>query len=442
MFTKKEIRALLVPLILEQILTGLMGMADTFMVSNVSEAAISGVALVDSLNLLVLYFFSALGAGGTIVCAQYIGHGDNRKANRASGQVMMAGLALSLVFCIIFTTMRRPVLGLIFGTVETAVMDSAGIYLLVTALSYPFLAVYTISASLHRAMGNSRRPMLVAAATDLLNVAGNAVLIFCLHMDVLGAALATLASRIVGAAVMLWYQAKPGQVISLGDVRLLRPDGAMLKRILRVGIPSAVENGMFQFGKLVIQSTVATLGTTAIAAQAVISTIDNFAAMPGMAIGTGLVTVTGQCMGSGRVDEARRNINYFVRCSTLSTVIMAVLASLLAPSTGSFTALSKESVALVCQILWVMSVLRVILWPSAFTLPNGLRAAGDVSFCMWVSTISMWVFRVGLSYYLCRYTLVGLWGIWIGWFADWIVRMILFKIRFRSGKWEMKKVLD
>lgn len=442
MFTKKEIRALLVPLVLEQVLTGLMGMADTFMVSNVSEAAISGVSLVDSVNLLVIYFLSALSAGGTIVCAQYIGHGDEGEANHASRQVMAAGLALSLVLCAVLAAARRPVLRLIFGTVEADVMDAADVYLLVTALSYPFLALYTTSAALYRATGDSRRPMLVAAAADVLNVAGNAALIFGLGMGVLGAALATLASRIFSAAVMLRYQAAPGQAISLGDPRAFRPDGAMLRRILRVGIPSAVENGMFQFGKLIVQSTVSTLGTTAIAAQAVTNTMELFGVMPGQAIGIGLVTVAGQCMGRGRPDEARRYMNYFTRISTVIMVFTGAFVSILAPCLSGFTALTEEGLRLVCHLTWFMSVTRILLWPCAFTLPNGMRAAGDVSFSMWVSTVSMWVLRVGLSWWLCRYTPVGLWGIWIGWSMDWVARVICFLWRYRSGRWAEKRVLD
>ncbi len=442
MFSKKDIRALLWPLVLEQVLTGIMGVADTFMVSNVGEAAISGVALVDSLNMLVTYFFSALAAGGTIICSQYIGQENERQANHASRQVMAMSLALAAVFCVTLTTLRRPVLRLIFGSVEPAVLDAAVVYLLVTGLSYPFLALYTASAALHRAVGNSRRPMLVAAGADLLNVIGNAILIFGCGMGVLGAALATLASRIVSAVVMLWYQAKPGQVISLGDIRTYRPDGPMLRRILRVGIPSAIENGMFQFGKLVVQSTVSTLGTTAIAAQAVIATMETCAVTPGQAVGIGLVTIAGQCIGRGRPDEARRYTRYLTGLSTVIMVVMSVTFSLSVPFITRLTALTAAGRLLVCQITWFVSAARIILWPSAFTLPNGLRAAGDVAYPMWVGTVSMWVFRVAFCWLLCRYTSVGLWGVWIGWCTDWVVRAACFLIRFHGHRWEQHNVLD
>lgn len=199
---------------------------------------------------------------------------------------------------------------------------------------------------------------------------------------------------------------------------------------------------MFQFGKLIVQSTVSTLGTTAIAAQAVTNTMELFGVMPGQAIGIGLVTVAGQCMGRGRPDEARRYMNYFTRISTVIMVFTGAFVSILAPCLSGFTALTEEGLRLVCHLTWFMSVTRILLWPCAFTLPNGMRAAGDVSFSMWVSTVSMWVLRVGLSWWLCRYTPVGLWGIWIGWSLDWVARVICFLWRYRSGRWAEKRVLD
>ena len=435
MFTKKELRALLIPLVAEQVLTGLMGVADTFMVSNVGEAAISGVALVDSVNMLMTYFFTALAAGGTIICSQYIGHRDTREANHAAHQVMTLSLLLSLAFTAALLPLRRPLLGLIFGTVEPAVMDAADVYMLVTVISYPFLALYTASAALHRAAGDSRRPMIVAAAADILNIIGNAILIFACGLGALGAALATLASRIVSAAVMLRYQARPGQAISLGRPRSFLPDGAMLRRIVRVGLPSAVENGMFQFGKLVVQSTVSFLGTTAIAAQAVIATLENCAVMPASAIGTGLITVAGQCIGRGQPDEARRYMRSFTGIATLICIGTGVLFSAAVPFITRFTALTPDGVQLVWRITWFISAVRIVLWPCAFTLPNGLRAAGDVSYPMLVSSLSMWLFRVAMCWYLCRYTPVGLWGVWFGWCTDWLVRAALFLLRARGDKW-------
>lgn len=434
LFNKNQIRALLVPLVIEQVLTGLMGVADTLMVSSVGEAAVSGVSLVDAVNLLVVYFFSALAAGGTIVCAQYIGRNDEDDSRRAAQQVMLASLVLSLAMSVLLILLRRPLLRLIFGRVETAVMNAALTYLFITALSYPFLALYTSGAALSRATGDSKSPMLIAAAADILNIIGNAVLIFVCGMGVMGAALATLASRICSAAVMLHIQRRPGPV-SLQGIRSARPDISMIRRILRVGLPSAVENGMFQLGRLVVQSTVSVLGTTAIAAQAVVFTLESFGSMPALAIGVGLITVAGQCIGRGETEQARQYTRAFIRYATWMVLATGVLLSVSVPFIVRLTALSAEGARLVCQLIWFSSTLKLLIWPRAFTLPNGLRAAGDVSYAMWVSTISMWVFRVALSWILCRHTAVGLWGVWIGWCTDWLVRNICFSLRFRGDRW-------
>lgn len=442
MFSKKELRALLIPLIIEQVLTGLMGVADTLMVSSVGEAAISGVSLVDSINMLAVYFFSALAAGGTIVVAQYIGREDGAKAKRAARQVMLAAGALSVLLCGVLAVLRMPLLRLIFGHVEEAVLRAADVYMLITVLSYPFLALYTASAALFRATGDSRKPMVVAAVADVLNIAGNALLIFGCGMGVAGAALATLASRMFSAGMMLRYQQRPGSAIAPGRFRDLRPDIPMIKRILRIGLPSAVENGMFQLGRLLVQSTVTVLGTTAIAAQAVVYTLETCSSMPAMAIGTGLLTVAGQCMGRGRVDEARRYTRLFVGYARLILLGVNIVLSAAVPFITGFTALSPDGALLVCRLTWFTCVLKVLIWPGSFTRPCTLRAAGDVGYAMWVSTLSMWICRVGLSWVLCRYTPVGLWGVWIAWCTDWLARNIAFGLRFRSRKWERKHVLE
>ncbi len=441
MFSKKELRALLIPLVIEQVLTGLMGVADTLMVSNVGEAAISGVSLVDSVNMLVTCFFSALAAGGTVVCAQYIGREDRLRAGRAAGQVMLAGVFFSLLFTLVGTLLRMPLLRLIFGGVERSVLAAADTYMLITALSYPFLAIFSVSAALFRATGDSRRPMIVSAVAGAFNVAGNALLIFGFSMGVTGAALATLASRILSAGLMMYYQHRPGGALTFGPLRSLRPDFPMIRRILHIGLPSAVENGMFQMGRLLVQSTVTTLGTTAIAAQAIVYTLETFSSMPAMAIGTGLLTVAGQCMGRGDVASARLYTKKFVGYARWILLVVNVVLCAAVPFITGFTALTGSGAILVCRLTWFTSFLKVLIWPGSFTRPCALRAAGDVSYAMWVSTLSMWICRVGMSWFLCRYTPVGLWGVWIAWCSDWLVRNIAFTLRFRGRKWETKHVL-
>lgn len=441
MFTRRQITALLIPLMLEQILTGLMGIADTIMVTSVGESAISGVSLVDTINTLVLYLFTALAAGGIIVCAQHLGRGQREEANAAARQVLLAAVALAVLVMAACLVFRNQLLSLIFGSVEPAVMEQASVYFLITALSYPFLAAQQTAAAIFRSTGKSAPPMAVAAVANGVNIAGNAVLIYVFHMEAAGAALATLVSRIISAVVLLILLRDRKLEVSIQDYRHIRPDGAVIGMVLRVGIPTGVENAMFQMGKLVVQSTVSTLGTAAIAAHAMTQTLDMVQCMPGMAIGTGLLTVAGQCMGAARVDEAKRYTRLFCLFSELTTIVMSVVVLGVTPFVTTVSRMTAESAALTFQLMTLISILKCILWVMAFTLPNGMRAAGDVQFSAIVSALSMWIFRVGGGLLLCRVFELGLFGVWFAWFTDWGVRGIIYIWRWRSGKWETKQVL-
>lgn len=442
MFSRRQIVALLIPLMLEQVLSGLMGIADTMMVTSVGETAISAVALVDSVNMLVLNLLTALAAGSVIVCAQYLGRGETDHANDAARQVLLVSMGLSLGLMVICLTLRVPLLSLIFGTVEPAIMDQALNYFLITAVSYPFLAAQQTAAAVFRASGHSAPPMVVAAVSNLVNIAGNAVTLFVFKMGVTGAALATTVSRIISAVVLLILLRNQNFPIFFRDYLKIRPDRRLMGMVLRVGVPTGVENSMFQLGKLVVQSTVSTLGTTAIAAQAMIQTLDAVQSMPGLAIGTGLLTVAGQCLGAGRVDEMKQHTKRFCIYSELSQIAMSAIVLAMTPLVTRLSNMTEASAQLTFQMMLLISVAKVTLWMLAFTLPNGLRAAGDVKFSASVSALSMWIFRVGGSMLLCRVMNFGLVGIWISWFADWVCRLVFYVWRYRSGRWMTKRVID
>ena len=441
MFTRRQIVALLIPLMLEQVLSGLMGIAYTMMVTSVGESAISAVSLVDSINMLVMNLLAALAAGGVIVCAQYLGREEVGKANDAARQVMLVSILTALaiaVFCLVF---RRPLLGLIFGSAEQSVLDQAADYFLITAISYPFLAAQQTASAVFRSSGHSAPPMAVAAVANGVNIAGNAVLIFVFHLGVVGAALATLVSRIISAVVLLALLRNPHLIVSIRDYRRIRPDRAIIGMVLRVGVPTGVENSMFQLGKLVVQSTVSTLGTAAMAAQAMTHTLDLVECMPSQAIGLGLLTVAGQCMGAGRVDEAKRYTRQFCVISEVTLVVMSSIVLGLTPLITRVSRMTAESAAQTIQLLTIISIVKALFWVLSFTLPNGMRAAGDVRFSATVSALSMWIFRVGGCLILCRGFGVGLIGVWIAWFSDWFVRMVVYIWRYRSGRWTTKRVI-
>lgn len=442
MFSNVDLRKLLIPLIIEQVLSGLMGIADTMMVTTVGDTAISAVSCVDSINILVLYLVSALATGGTIICSQYLGRKDRKNAILAGQQVFVVSIALALAIMVVCLVFRRQLLVLIFGQVEASIMDQAMDYFLVAIFSYPFMAIQQTSAAQFRAGGNSKLPMLVTALANVVNVGGNALFIFVLDWGVVGAAVATLISRVINAVILLICQRKESAPIPFRNYLQIRPQKRLIGMICRIAIPAGFENGLFQFGKLIVQSTVATLGTTAIAAQAMTHTLDTIQSMPSLAVGMGLLTVVGQCVGAGKIEEARQNTK---KLCLVSWIILAGLAVGLLGLTGPICAisgLSADATSLTFQMMtWIM-VAKMLFWVPSFTLPNTLRASGDVAFSAFVSAISMWVFRVLLSFLLCRVFGFGLEGVWIAWFADWVFRMCFYIWRYKSGRWTRKHVLE
>ena len=441
MFTNRDLWKLLIPLMIEQLLTSLMGTVDTMMVSNVGSAAISAVSLVDSINVLFIQAFSALAAGGAILCSQYIGSNNTEKANHSASQVLFIITAISVVIMAICLIFKVPLLHLIFGSVEAEVMEASETYFFYTALSFPFIAIYDAGASIFRAQQNTKGPMTISVISNVLNVAGNAILIWGFDMGVAGAAIATLASRIFCGVVVLYFLRKPRQPIVVRDYFKIRPDWGIIRRVLSIGIPSGVENGMFQFGKLAIQSTVSTLGTVAIAAQAMTNILESLNGVAVMGIGIGLMTVVGQCMGAGRKDEA---VYYVKKLSLWGEIVLIISCLVVYGLTIPVTVLGgmEEQSAQMCfQMMTVITIVKPIVWMLSFISAYGMRAAGDVKFSMIVSCISMWCCRVALCIVLCRFFGFGPMGVWIGMFADWTIRGIVFSFRFHSRKWLEHRVI-
>lgn len=435
MFPGRKLWMLLIPLMVEQMLNALMGMVDTMMVSRVGDAAISSVSLVDSINTLVIQVFAALAAGAAIICSQYLGKGDLEGCNKAARQIFLTVTVISAVLSAVCVIFCSPLLSLIFGSVEPDVMRNSRIYFLITALSYPFIALFNAGSSFFRAGGNSRFPMKVSMISNILNIAGNAVLIFGFGMGVAGAALSTLLSRMFCTAVVFAQLRKPKQEIVLTHYFRIRPDFRLIGRILAIGVPAGIENGMFQFGKLAIQSTVSSLGTTAIAAQAMTIIFENVNGVAACGIGIGLMTVAGQCIGAGRREEARY---YIVKLSGYAEAAIFLSCLFTWAISGPVTKLAgmeAESAALCLEMVLAITIVKPIVWVPSFIPAYGMRAAGDVRFSMMTATLTMWLCRVALSVCLMRFCGVGPMGVWIGMFADWTIRSVIFTIRFVHGKW-------
>ena len=441
MFTNRMIRNLLVPVVLEQILNSIMGTADTMMVSNVGSAALSAVSLVDSINILLIQAFSALAAGGTIICTQYLGQKNHEMANKSARQALFIITAISVFIVVLGLAFRAPLLSFIFGKVDADVMKNSMVYFFYTVLSYPFIALYDAGASIFRAQENTRGPMVISIISNVMNIVGNGILIWVFHMGVAGAAISTLVSRIFCAVVVLYQLRKDRQPIVVRDYLKIRPDGKMIGRILALGIPSGIENSMFQLGKLAIQSTVSTLGTTAIAAQAMTNMLEMLNGTAVIGVGIGLMTVVGQSLGAGKKDEAVYYMKKLMIFSEVFLIACCAVVYVLARPITMIGGMEAKSAEMCLDMMFWITIVKPIVWMFAFIPAYGMRAAGDVKFSMITSCITMWTFRFCLCVYLIRVCGMGPMAVWIGMFTDWTVRAIVFGLRFKSGKWMEHKVV-
>lgn len=435
MFTKKDLIKLMIPLIIEQILAVLVGMVDVLMVGKVGEAAVSGVSLVDSINILIIQLLAALATGGAVVAAQLLGKKDEKAACKAANQVLLSTIMASLVIMIIALIGNQFLLKVIFGKIDVQVMKNAETYFLLSAFSYPFLAIYNSCAALYRSMGNSKVSMKTSLLMNGINVIGNTFCIFVLKMGVEGVAIPTLISRMIAAFVMLYIIRSPKNIIHI-DARLrLGYQPQMLKKILRIGIPNGLENSMFQFGKIAVQSLVSTLGTATIAGFAVASNLVTLEYLPGNAIGLGLITIVGQCVGAGEIEQAKKYAKLFVGINYAILIVIIGGLTIACSPLVEFYQLSEEASKIAVNLILLHGAMMII-WPPSFVLPNALRAASDVKYTMLVSVCSMWIFRIGCSFLFVKVFDIGIMGVWFAMGIDWICRAIFFVIRFCGEKWK------
>ena len=438
LFTNRALLVLIWPLLVEQFLAVTVGMADTMMVSRAGEAAISGVSLVDMINVLIINLFAALATGGAVVVSQYLGARRRDEASRAASQLVLLSGLLGLAVGGLCLLGAGPIVRTIYGALEPDVFEACVVYLRITALSYPFLALYNAGAAQFRSMGNSRLSMRVSILMNLINVVGNAVCVFGLKMGVAGVAWPSVVSRAVAAVLILRAGANPENTVCLDAASLHHVDTALAGRILRIGIPSAFENSLFQAGRILVVAIITVFGTVQISANAVANNLDGFSIIPGQAIGLAMIAVVGRAVGAQDTAQATAYTRKLMLWAYLALGVTAGSVLLfLRPILGLY-ALSDETLALAMLLIRLHAGFAIFMWPVAFVLPNALRAAGDVNFTMVVSIISMVVWRLGFSYILGLQMGWGAVGVWIGMIVDWVCRLTCFVARFASGAWKTK----
>ena len=437
LFDNKALRALILPLIIEQLLAVLVGMADSIMVASVGEAAVSGVSLVDNIMVLFINLFAALATGGAVIAGQYLGQKNEKQSCLAATQLVwfttiMAVLIMALIYC-----GKWFILHVVFGQIDAEVMGHANTYLLIVTASVPFIALYNAGAAIFRIMGNSRVSMQVSMIMNVVNVCGNAILIFGFHRGTEGVAIPTLVSRITAAVLIVVLLCRQNMPIHIDKSLRYRPEWTMIKRILGIGIPNGMENAMFQLGKIIVLSLVSTFGTYAIAANAVCNVVAGFQILPGMAINLAITAVIARCIGAGEHGQAEYYTKKLLKLVYISIWAINLIILALVPAILWAYNLSDVTAQTARVIMYFHAASASLIWPVAFSLPATLRAAGDAKVTMVIALVTMWLFRIVFSYVLGGYFGLGVLGVWIAMVIDWVVRAICMALRYKSGKWKL-----
>lgn len=442
-WTPRALFRLMWPLVVEQLFAVSIGMADTVMVAGVGEAAVSGVSLVDAINILLINAFTALATGGAVVASQYLGRKERAHACSAARQLVYVITVVSSLIMVMVLVLHRVLINFIYGAVDSSIMQGAETYLWISALSYPFIGLYNAGAAIFRSMGNSKMGMVIALLVNIINIGGNSLLIYTFGLGVAGAAISTLISRAVAAIVLIRLLLKVhAGPITLAGLFRFHFSKTIIKQILRIGLPNGLENSMFQIGKLMVARIVAGFGTAAIAANAIANSITTVATLPGQAFGLALLTVVGQCVGAHDYAAAKRNTRRLMLTAIASISLLSLILVFLRIPLLSAFGLSNAAVMLGGQLLLLFFVAAPILWPPSFAMPNVLRAAGDARYTMICAMVSMWGIRIGGAFLFTGAFNMGVMGVWWAMVIDWVLRSILFFARYLQGGWQKKKLID
>ena len=435
-FTNRDIFRLVIPLFFEQLLFILVGTADTLMVASLGEASISAVSLVDSFNRCVNSVLFALSTGGAVVVSQYLGGGNLTRARESAKQLLaIALLAGTAVFAVVELFMP-DVVRILYGNLPADVHAGVMSYFRITAAGVPFIAVYGGCASLFRSMNRTKTTMFISLAGNILNIVGNALFIYYFRMGVAGAAFATLAARFSSMLIILVMISNRSMILHIEFRKGIRLSWQLVKKILYIGIPGGIENGVFQFGRVLVLGLIATYGTREIAANAVANLVDMLGAMCGGVFSLAVVTVIGQAVGAGDEKQIRYYVGKMMKFAYSAHILWNILVFALTPLILSFfSKIDPDTRKLAWYLILIHNGIGIFLWPSSFVFPNILRSMNDVRVTMCISVGSMLAVRVGFSYLIAGWIHSGVLAVWIAMVFDWIVRLTGFYWRYRSGAW-------
>lgn len=441
LFSNNDLKKLIIPLLVEQVLMLLVGLIDTLMVSYAGEAAVSGVSLVNQINSIFIAVFTALASGGAVVISQYIGRKDQANGVQTAGQLVMVSAGVSIVITVLILLLRKPLLSVLFGNVEAAVMDACLTYLFITALSFPMLAIYNSCSSILRSMSKTKVTMIVSMVMNVINIIGNYIGIFVLRAGVAGVAIPSLISRIVAAILMLIACSNKSYTVyvRLKDVFAFRK--ALVGRIIHIAVPSGIESALLDVSKVALSSIIAMFGTTQIAANGVAQSFWSLAALFSIVMGPVFITVIGRCVGAGDYEAAEYYMKKLLRVAYMGCIIWDTVFFAVTPLVLKLYSLSDEAVHLVIILCFIHNFFNAIFHPSGFVLSNGLRAAGDVRYTMVTSIFASVICRVALSFVFGIWMNMGVIGVALAMACDWGIRAVLIRLRYRMGRWKEFQVI-
>lgn len=441
MFSNESLKKLIIPIFMDQILIIIASIIATMMISYAGEASVSAVSLIDMINMLLINVLAALTAGGAVIVSQYIGFRDKNKSCIAASQLFTIATIISIGIMGFVFTFHKPLLKILFGNVDHNVMNLAITYFVIYSISYPFLSIYDSGAALFRSIGNSRVPMIVSIAMNAINIVGNAIGIFVFNAGVVGIAISIIISRAFAALVMVYLSLnKKNKVfISFSQIFTIKRD--MIIKILNIAIPNGIENGIVQLGRILLISIIALFGTDQIAANGITNSLVMISISFATAMNIAIVSVIGQCVGAGDYAQADFYTKKLLKITYIGTIVISLAEILLLPWILNLYTLSAEVTNLTYILVIIHNCLAIIFWPLSFTLPNSLRASGDVRFTMIVSISSMFILRISFGYILGIIFNLGVIGVWLAMGADWMLRSIIYVLRFKNGKWREFKVI-
>lgn len=441
LFSNKDLKEMMVPLFLEQLLLLVVGLADTMMVSYAGESAVSGVSLDTMIYTIFTMLFTALSTGGCIIVAQYIGHKEIDKASRSASQLFLISAIFSLVCMVLMLAFGNTLLSLLYPKVEADVMQACKTYLFIVTLSFPANAIYNAGTALYRAMGKTSTTMKVSMAMNLVNIVGNAIGVFVLHLEAAGVAWPTTISWYFACVVMTILCFQRNNIVSIYLKHIFTFDKDIIQRILKVAIPNAIENGLFQVAKVLLGSLTSTFGTQQIAANGIGQTIWSLSACSLTSMSNAFVTCVGQCKGKGDDVATRYYLLKLTRITALMSFIWNAFILCMMPLLVQLYDISDYTKELLYTIVIIHNIFSGTVGVFFSPFSSGLRAAGDIKFTMIVSIFCTVIVRTSLSFLFAYNFGLGVIGIALAMVSDWTLKSILVIARYHSGKWLNYKLI-